>query len=133
SLGAGRRGLEHVARTHEIHPARLLVVAEDDERQVDHHVRALHEAVDRFTVEDVTAHVARLVPVMRLRIESPPRHAADLTHLWSSLESSDERHADLPGRARDGNRELAIVGCGHAVPTLVLRSRCNRIYGMEHS
>ena len=92
----GTRGngcLEDVACALEVDLPGLVVGAEDHERQVDDHVRAREERVERVAVEDVALPVLGALPAMLGGVERAPRHPDDALDLGLALEGAT---TDLP-------------------------------------
>jgi hypothetical protein len=100
------RCLEHVARPAQVHLARLVVRAEDDEGQVNDHVGTRHELVDRVAVQHVALRVLDLAPTPLGRIEGPAGHTAHRLHLRAAVERAQQRTADVSGGAGDGDDHI---------------------------
>ena len=86
--GAGRQGLIGLRRDDEIGP---------------------HQVVDAPTVGHVTLAVFHLGPPDLGGVEGPARHTDDVVYTGFSLESSDQRLAQGPGRSRNRDRETGLT------------------------
>ena len=117
AVGGDRRGVDEPRRrrrrapprrrcaTREVDLARLLVVSEDDEGEVDDDVGALDQGVHRLAVEHVALAVLGPLPAEVGGVEGAARHADDAPDLGRLLERAHGGAADVTGRAGDRDGE----------------------------